>query len=92
MIVDVDVVDVVVVDVVDVAVVDVDGVDVVAAAAVTFLDFAAAQDCAIVDKCRGRQSGSETSPSAPVAADSSEDLAKYLCCFPVPHPYTCEET
>lgn len=49
-----------------------------------------AQDCAVADKCSG-QSGCGTSPlvaaAAPVVANSSEDpAAKYLCCFPAPHP------
>lgn len=47
-----------------------------------------ALDCAVADKCSGQDCG--TSPlvaEAPVAASSSEDpVAKYLCCFPAPHP------
>lgn len=50
-----------------------------------------AQDCAVADKCSGDQPGcgwspSAAGPSAVVASSSEDPVAKYLCCFPTPHP------
>lgn len=50
-----------------------------------------AQDCAVADKCSGGQPGcgwspSAAGPSAVVASSSEDPVAKYLCCFPTPHP------
>lgn len=69
---------------------------VVIAATVTFSGFVVAQDYVVVVDKYSDQLDCEISKvvvEVPVVESNSEDpVAKYLCCFPAPHPYTREGT